>query len=404
MGTIVQGGNLTLIASVQKAAVFIAIAIGIYLMQWGKAFIMPVVLALLLTDVLMPAVDWLKRKRFPNALAVTVVTCASGAVVLGLILFLSQQVFSLASELPNHRENVIEKVRSLRPATEGPFARLMGVFQEVSREISQTDAQLKEQDSPTTEPVQVEVVGPTAETALVATTVFTPVFIVLGNAGVVFALMFFFMLEHDLVTHRMAWLMRRGKMGVSPQTIDEASRRVGRYLRMQLVVNICSGLMVAGVCWYFAVPSPALLGAVAGALRYIPYVGPLLGITLPTLLAVAALPGWQQPIFVLAALLVAELITNMVLEPLLYGSSTGVSSVGVVVVAFFWGWLWGAMGLLLAMPVTVWIVLVGRHIPGLRPLAVVLSSESAGLIEGAEARPMDKGDAPVTPKETGWAE
>lgn len=399
----ISGEQLTLIGSLQKSAAFIAIALGIYLLQWGKDFIMPMVLSLLLTDVLSPSVDWLRNKRIPNALAVTIITSLLGVLVLGLILLLSQQVISLAAELPDYRGNIIEKVRSLRPTSEGVFARLTGTFKEVSRELSPpATTQATPANAPKKapeEPVQVEVVGPSAQTAMVATGLFAPAMAVLGNAGVVFGLLFFFLLERDLVTHRISWLMRRGNMDVSSVTIDEASSRVGRYLRMQLIVNTCSGILVATVCWLFGVPNPMLLGAMAGALRYIPYIGPLVGMSLPTLLAIAVLPGWFYPAMVLASLLVVELITNMGLEPLLYGSSTGVSSSGVVVVAFFWGWLWGGMGLILAMPITVWIVLVGRHLPGVRPLAIALSSESIGSIESG-----DKCDVPVSANEPGWVE
>ena len=388
------------IAPVQRASVFIAIVLGVYLMNWGQDFLMPLVLALLLTDVMAPSVEWLRRKRIPNALAVTIVTSVAGIFVVGTIVLVSQQVLSMTAELPNYRENILQKVRTMRESASGPFAKLAGTFEDVSREITSSAGTRLSTDTATpATPVPVQIVGRGSGSAFSATSYIAPILVPLGNAGIVFALLFFFLLERDLVTHRISWLMRHAKITVSSVTLEQTSQTVGRYLRMQLVVNVCSGLLVATTCWLFGLPNAILLGALAGALRYIPYIGPLIGMSLPTILAIAVFPGWYPPLFILLCLLTVELITNMVLEPMLYGSSTGVSSSGVVVVAFFWGWMWGGMGLLMAMPLTVWIVLVGRHLPGLRPLAIALSSESIASIEAGEPR-----DLPLKPKEAGWAE
>ena len=391
-------------SAVRHATIFIAIVLGVYLLRWGEDFLMPLVLAFLLTDVMIPTVEWLRKKRVPNAIAVTTVTCTAGALVVGTILLLSQQVLSLTTELPNYRENILNKVRAVRQSASGPFSRLAGTFEDVSREFSsapstQAAETAMSENAPPTEPVQVQIVGRQSTGPLAATSYIAPVLVPLGNAGIVFALLFFFLLERDLITHRLGWLMRRGKITVSSVTLEQTSRTVGRYLRMQLLVNLCSGALVATSCWLIGLPNALLLGALAGALRYIPYIGPLIGMALPTLLAIAVFPDWFHPLIILSCLLTVELITNMVLEPLLYGSSTGVSSSGVVVVAFFWGWMWGAMGLLMAMPITVWVVLVGRHLPGLRPLAIALSSESVTSVEGDTHR-----DLPLDPKIDGWAE
>lgn len=390
-------------SGVRHATIFIAIILGVYLLKWGESFLMPLVLAFLLTDVMIPAVEWLRKKRIPNAIAVTAVTTASGAVVVGAILLLSQQVLTLTAQLPNYSENILDKVRAVRQSASAPFSRLAGTFEDISREFSPPTTQAaeaaKSKNAPSTQPVQVQIVGRQSTGPLAATSFIAPVLVPLGNAGIVFALVFFFLLERDLLTHRVGWLMRRSKITVSSETLDQTSRTVGRYLRMQLLVNLCSGALVATACWLIGLPNALLLGALAGALRYIPYIGPLIGMSLPTILAIAVFPGWSYPLIILGCLLTVELITNMVLEPLLYSSSTGVSSSGVVVVAFFWGWMWGAMGLLMAMPITVWIVLVGRHLPGLRPLAIALSSESITSVEGGTQR-----DLPLDPKADGWAE
>lgn len=386
---------MTSLNSVRRAATFIAVALGIYLLQWGKEFLVPLVVAMLLTDVLRPAVDWMKRRGLGNAVSVSLVTCAVAIVVLGGLLLMSKQVLNLTEELPNYQGNIIEKVRAIRSST-GAFKRIGDAMRNVSRELSPVEgdpatrpAKVTETGRPgaeaaaaATQPVPVKIIE-TQSAAVTATGYITPLLVPLANLGVIFTLLFFFLLEYDLMQYRIRWLLRQADAGVSPATSREASSRVGRYLATQLAVNTCSATLVATTLTLIGVPNGLLLGVMAGALRYIPYVGPLIGMTLPTLLAVAVFPGWAWPALVLASLMTIEFIIFMVAEPLLYGSRTGVSSSGVVVSFFFWGWIWGGVGLLLAMPITVWIVVAGRFLPGVRRLAVMLSDESVAAVEQA---------------------
>lgn len=396
---------MTVIGGVRKASVFIAVLLGVYTMQWGKEFLMPLVLAMLLAHLLTPVVRWLCNHRIPNATAVTIITLAPAAVVVFAILLLSQQLLSLTGQLPNYRDNIIAKVKALRESAEGPMSQLIGTFGDVFREFNPSTSQPTTTAAAgstlptTTQPLPVEIVVPRSDSAMSAVTMLAPILTPLTNAAIVFGLMFFFLLERDLIAHRLRWLMRQGAMHVSSQIIDDAALRVSRYLRMQLVVNTCYGVLVVASLGLIGLPNAILLGAIGATLRYIPYVGPLVGITIPTLLSIAVFPEWFSPLLVLGVLTVIELITGMVLEPLLYGNSTGVSSTGVVLASFFWGWTWGAMGLILALPLTVWIVIVGRNLPGLRNLAIVLSADDIPNIESQHVPP-----GPLEPKEEGWAE
>ena len=395
---------MTAIGGVRKATVFIAVLFAVYALQWGKDFLMPLVLAMLLAHLLTPTVRWLCNHRIPNASAVTIVTLAPAAVVVFAILLLSQQLLSLTAQLPNYRDNIIAKVKALRESAEGPMSRLIGTFGDVSREFNPSTSQPTTAAAgstlpTTTQPMPVEIVIPRSDSAMSAVTMLAPILTPLANAGIVFGLMFFFLLERDLIAHRLRWLMRQGDMHVSSQAIDDAATRVSRYLRMQLVVNTCYGVLVVASLGLIGLPNAILLGAIGATLRYIPYVGPLIGIALPTAMSIAIFPEWTSPLLVLGVLLAIEVVTNMVLEPLLYGSSTGVSTTGVVLASFFWGWTWGAMGLILAMPLTVWIVIVGRNLPGVRNLAIALSADDIPNIESQHAPP-----GPLEPKEEGWAE
>ena len=377
---------MTALTTVRRCLIFLAAGIGVYLLHWTEDLLMPLVLSLLLADVLSPLVRFLRRWRLPNALAATILTLSSAAVVMGAIFLISSQVLELTAQLPDYRDNIVAKVRAFRPAAGSSFLRLSGTIRDVreamtSENTTQPSAGKGSVTASTTKPMPVEIIGPKTQTAALATGLLTPVLMPLAHAGIVFTLLFFFLLEWDIIGHRMRWLLRQGDVGISRQTIDDASVSVGRYLRTQLLVNLSYGVIVAITLSLLGLPSAILLAAIGATLRYVPYVGPLVGMSLPTLLAIAVFPQWFWPVMVLVSLLVIELVVSTVLEPLLYGSSTGVSASGVVIAIFFWGWVWGPMGLILAMPITVWIVIVGRYLPSLRWLSVLLSSDGIATIE-----------------------
>lgn len=347
--------------------------VGVYALHWAQSILVPLVLAVLLMDLLAPVVDQMQRRRIPNGLAVTFVTIAiAGATLAGLFL-VSRQVYSLTAELPNYRDNIITKVRSLQ-RTGGTVSRLLGTAQAVSSELSPELAASR----PASKPVAVEIVPPQGKAVSVATGVIAPIVFPLTEFGIMLTYLFFLLLNRDVVGRRLRWLMREADVGIHADIVDDASSRVGRYLRTQLLVNGCYAIAVFIVLWLFGLPNAMLLALIAAVLRYVPYVGPVVGMALPTLLGVAVFEGWWRSLGMLGCIATIEVITGSVFEPLVYGSSTGVSSIGVVLATFFWGWVWGPVGLILALPITVWIVIVGRHIPSLRKVSLLLSAEPIG--------------------------
>lgn len=377
---------MTGLITLRRCLIFLAGGIGVYLLHWAEDLLMPLVLSLLLADVLSPVVRLLRRWRFRNAVAVTLVTLTSGALVLGAMVLISAQVFEFTAQLPDYRDNILTKVQALRRSAGGPFSRLTGTFREVGEALNPGSTTVPSiggtpTTAPTSKPLPVEIVAPKTQTTTLATGLLGPMLAPLAKAGMVFTLLYFFLLESDLIGHRIGWLLRQGDVGISRHSIEDASARVGRYLRTQLLVNLSYGVVVAIALSLLGLPSALLLAAIAAALRYVPYVGPLVGVSLPSVLAIAVFPQWFWPLMVLAVVLSIELLTSTILEPLLYGSSTGVSSSGVVIAIFFWGWVWGPMGLILAMPITVWIVIVGRYLPSLRWLSVLLSADQIATIE-----------------------
>jgi methylmalonyl-CoA mutase cobalamin-binding subunit len=206
-------------------------------------------------------------------------------------------------------------------------------------------------------------------------TIITPLLGPLGTAALVLVLVICMLFQREDLRNRLIRLVGQGRIGATTRAMDDASDRVSRYLRMQLFVNITYGVAIGIGLYFIGVPNAALWGALSIVLRFIPYIGPWVATILPTLLALAISPGWTMPVLTVALFGGVELILNNLVEPLLYGKHTGVSSMALIVAAVFWTWLWGPLGLVLATPLTVCLVVMGRHIPRLSFLGVLLSDE-----------------------------
>jgi hypothetical protein len=199
----------------------------------------------------------------------------------------------------------------------------------------------------------------------------------LGTAGLVLILLVFMLLQREELRNRLIRLIGQGRMSTTARAMDDAGARVSKYLLMQLVVNVTYGIALAIGLYFIGVPNAILWGALAAVLRFIPYLGPWIAAAFPILLSLASSPGWVIPLMTLALFIVLELISNNVMEPWLYGSSTGVTPIALIVAALVWTWLWGPVGLVLATPLTVCLVVMGRHIPKLAFLSIVLSDDEA---------------------------
>jgi len=204
-----------------------------------------------------------------------------------------------------------------------------------------------------------------------------PVLGPLGTSALVLLLVIFMLLQREDLRNRLIRLIGQGRISATTRAMDEAGRRVSRYLLMQLVVNVAYGIPVATGLHFIGVPNAILWGGLAAILRFIPYIGPWIGASIPILLSLAVSSNWLMPLLTIGLFIAIELISNNIVEPWLYSSSTGVSPIALIVAAVFWTWMWGPVGLVLATPLTVCLVVMGRHVPRLSFLSVVLSDEDA---------------------------
>ncbi len=226
-----------------------------------------------------------------------------------------------------------------------------------------------------TRAIPVEVVNPTNTFTEFAQKIAAPMLGPIGTAAIVIVFVIFMLIKKEDLRNRVIHLAGRARLSQTTRTIEEAGDRVSRYLLMQFVVNVTYGILIAlGLMW-IGVPNALLWGVLVAVLRFIPYLGPWIGAFFPLVLSLAVSVSWMTPLFTLVLFLVVELISNNVIEPWLYGSSTGLSPVAILVAAIFWTWLWGAVGLLLATPLTVCLAVLGKHVPSLSFLDIMLGDE-----------------------------
>ena len=356
-----------------------AIVAGLYL---GREFLVPLALAALITFLLSPFVTRIERwLGKAGAVIATMMMILGGTLALGWTL--GNQAVDLANQLPAYKENIRAKMQSFQVPRGGVFDKVSETVEDLKKDLPGAAAELTgakpaEGKKAAPAPMPVEVVStpdskPFETVMLMAAPVLGP----LGTAALVLLLTTFMLLKREDLRGRLIRLIGQGRISATTRAMDDAGTRVRRYLLMQLVVNVTYGIPLAIGLYFIGVPNAILWGALAAVLRFIPYIGPWIAAAFPIVLSLAVSPSWMAPLMTIGLFVVIELISNNVLEPWLYGSSTGVSSVALIVAAVFWTWMWGTAGLVLATPFTVCLVVMGRHIPQLSFLSVVLGEEEA---------------------------
>jgi predicted PurR-regulated permease PerM len=329
----------------------------------GREVLIPLALAILLSFLLAPAVRRFERWRLGRLLATLLVVALGFAVIGGVAWVAGSQAISLAAKLPEYRANVSKKIRAIREPQKGDLGKAAEAIKDLEREADPS--------SPKPMPVVPTPKSSFAQLMDLVEPFAKPVATAL--AVVVFTILI--LLNRENMRDRLIALIGSRRINVTTQALGEASYRVSRYLFMQLVVNACFGIPFGIALWLIGVPNAALWGLLATLLRFIPYAGVWLAVALPALLAFAISDGWSMIAWTLGVFLFLELLLVNAVEPWLYGRSAGLSAIAIIAAAIFWTWLWGPVGLLLATPLTVCVAVLGRYIPDLGYLNVLLGVE-----------------------------
>lgn len=369
---------LQLPASVHSSLKTVVIAIVVLALYYGQEILIPFALAALLAFVLDPMVNYLKRWRIPRAPAVILVTIAAMSVLGGLSLLVGLQVVQLSKNIPEYQATIEKKIRSARQEMPkgGAFSALSRLIDSVEKEVEATRVSMESKNGLKEESkvVRVQMVEPPLNPVQAIGTWLGPLMGPLLTGGVAFILLIFILLEKNDLRDRLLRMVG-GDLHRMTDALDEAGTRVSRYLAMQLMVNTGYGLFLAGGLWLVGVPGALLWGMLAAAMRFIPYVGPIIAAVCPTALAFAVDPGWSMVFWTIGLIGALELILNNIVEPLAYGSSTGMATIALLMSASFWTVVWGPVGLILATPLTVCLVVMGRYLPQLAFLDLLLGSD-----------------------------
>ena len=351
-------------------------------LYFAREILVPFALAVLLSFLLAPAVRWLRGIGAGRAAAVAITAFVAFVAIFGLAAILTQEVSSLGPKLPDYRYNIEAKIRTLpHVAGGGAIERFSTMLHQLRAELTRSENQLSPSAglSPSAaeaaKPLPVEMQQPELTPLEIAQSVVGPLLEPLATAGLVVVLVILILLKREDLRDRLLRLAGVGDLHRTTEAMDDAAQRVSRYLLMQLAVNAAAGLLIGCGLTAIGIPNPALWGILVVLLRFIPFLGIVIAACFPLALAIAVDPGWWLVAWTALLFVGVELIIANLVEPHLYGGSTGLSSTAVIVAAVFWTWLWGPVGLLLSTPMTACVVVLGRHVPQLRFLDVLLGNE-----------------------------
>jgi predicted PurR-regulated permease PerM len=351
-------------------------------LYFARDVLVPIALAVLLSFVLAPLVRRLQSWRFPRIIAVFIVAIFAFSIIFGLGAFMVSQVSQLANDLPRYQSTLTDKIQSLQGAAAGvgPLERASDVLKDLKKELDKpADARTPDlslgSQAQSNRPIPVEVRQPDPGALQMLGALIEPLIHPLTTTGIVVIFVIFILLQQSDLRNRLVRLAGAKDLHRTTAALDDAGQRLSRLFLTQLVLNASFGVVIGLALWLIGVPSAPLWGMLAMIMRFVPYIGALISAVFPIVLAAAVGPGWTMVLMTAALFLIAETIVGQAIEPLIYGHSTGLSPVAVITAATFWTWLWGPIGLILATPLTMCLVVLGRYVDQLKFLDVMFGDE-----------------------------
>jgi len=378
-----------LVDSSSALATFAVGVIVVAALYFAREIFVPLALAILLSFALGPLVLLLRRWYFGRIPSVIAAVLLAFLVIFGVGSIIGSQVAHLAENLPAYQSNIKDKIDSLRGSATGSgiVGRASSMLRGLSSEIARTTPPADSKPAPPTtqashavkppQPVPVEIHQPDPTALQIIQTIIGPLVQPLATTGIVIVFVVFFLLQREDIRDRFIRLAGAHDLQRTTEGLDDAARRLSRYLLAQTALNTSFGVLIGIGLWCIGVPNPLLWGIVAMLLRFVPYIGPVIAAIFPAALALAVDPGWSMLLWTGALFMVVEPVMGQVVEPFVYGHSTGLSAVAVVVAAAFWTWLWGPVGLLLSTPLTLCLVVLGRYVERLKFLDIILGNRPA---------------------------
>ena len=370
--------------------VALGVALVIAALYVGREILVPIALAILLSFALTPPMMWLRHRRVGRALSAGIVLAVAFVVILGIGRMMVGQISELAENLPNYQQNLLDKIHFVQGVggnAGGVFGKTAQMLHNLGQELqgrpdSNAPAAVKKNNAirngvlDTSKPIPVEIERAAPAPLEVLESVVGPLLVPLSTIGIIILYAVSFLLQRENLRDRIIRLLGARDLHRTTEALNDAAERVSRYLLFQLMVNavyavpICIGLTLIGV------PNALLWSLLVVIVRFLPYIGIVIAAIFPLALSIAVAPGWDMFIWTAALFVTIEMVSANLIEPWLYGTKTGLSPVAILVAATFWTWLWGPVGLLLSTPLTVCLVVLGRHVPQLFFLHVMLGNDA----------------------------
>ncbi len=340
-------------------------------LYFAQDVILPLAIAMLITFALSPLVTMLRKAGLPQLTTVLLVVALAFSAIGAFSLIVVSQLSELAQNLPTFQGNILAKVDSLKEGggDNGIIARLSNMIAAINAEIGEAVPSADARP-----PMPVEVIEEQNAVQMLQDLVL-PLISPIATAGLVIVVVIFMLLEREELRDRFIRLVGSNDLHRTTQVLEEAGQRVTQYLIIQLLVNVIYAIPIGVGLYFIGVPNAVLWGMLTLVLRFVPYIGSVLAAAFPLFLAFAVAPDWSAVLWTVALFGVVELTTSNVIEPWLYGSRTGVSPLAIIVAAIFWTWIWGPLGLVLSTPLTVCLVVLGRHIPQFEVFDILFGDE-----------------------------
>jgi predicted PurR-regulated permease PerM len=358
---------------------FLLLAVIVLVLYFARELLIPLVFALTLTFLLAPAVDRLEKLRLPRLPAVALVGAVACVFLFGVGYVVARQLLHVAQTLPTYRLTLQEKVASVHSPTERSIEKAFSTVEDIGADLAASaapPAPVIWPNAPLQQPQPVRIIDPNRSQLQAAGQLALTILKPIGTIGVIIVFTIYMLLKREELRNRLLLLAGMGHINLMTQALEDAANRISQYLVMQVAVNAAYGLSFGIGLHFIGVPDSTLWGAIAAILRVIPYVGTATSLILPLIVSVAISTTWWPPILVICLFLVLELSVTNFLEPWLYGSRTGISSLALLVMAIFWALLWGWAGLVLSTPLTVCMVVLGRYVPQMSFLHTLLGSDA----------------------------
>lgn len=390
-------GSDSFSSSFQRVVLITAcLALTVAALYFAQKFLIPLFLAVLLSFILAPLVMYVQRIGLRRTPAVLLVALLTFILLTGIAWIVTLQLEALAVEIPRHKATIVQKISSLQGTEGSVIASFVNFLKEISAEL-QNGSPIAPPANEGAETVPVVVKAEPAVMSGPLAGMAAPLLEMLASAGLVIVLVIFILIMREDLRDRLLFLVGHGRLTSATKALNDAAQRISRFLLMQTVINVIFAVLFSIGLYFIGVPYAFLWGILAGLLRFVPYLGIWVALLIPVVLTLAIFPGWFEPVMILVLCGVLEILAANVMEPLLLGHSTGISPIALLVSAAFWTWLWGPIGLVLSTPMTSCLVVLGKYVPQLSFLYVLLGDQqvletSASFYQRLLARDQDEAE------------